>query len=526
MAKSAMKSKNSKNNSETVKTAAKNPLFCAIPAYSERFKFSGSDKKNPADQYGFIFIFGSEDKVKALKLLTLAPQWQQEDLKNQIEKQGKEVIHFVGDQGPVWIIAQKDKKQKVSHEGRLDESAYAWFRDQAGSLLGFFKAYHLTHVQFNLEKTTQEQDLGLLVGLDLAAYNYRQVIDEKTLPDLPEIVIKKSGGSVAKGVIEKAKSSARAVNLARHMVNVPPNYLNPTTVAEFAKTLFKPFKNVEVTVWDEARLKKEGMGLHLGVGQGSDSPPCLVHIHYKGKTQKNPFAFVGKGVTFDTGGLDIKPSSGMRLMKKDMGGSAAVLGLAHWVAESGHARPMDFYLALAENSVDAKSMRPSDVLTARNGMRVEIHNTDAEGRLVLADALDVAVTQKNEPEFVINVATLTGAIKVALGADLAGLFSNDDKLSEALNRAGQEAGDYSWKMPLVPRYTSNMSTPFADIVNAVDGFGGAITAALFLEKFVRGKSWAHLDIYAWNDKAQGALTFSGGSGQSVQALIQFLSAKG
>jgi leucyl aminopeptidase len=185
---------------------------------------------------------------------------------------------------------------------------------------------------------------------------------------------------------------------------------------------------------------------------------------------------------------------------------------------------LDIYLALAENMVDARSFRPSDVMTARNGMQVEIHNTDAEGRLVLADVLDVAVTQQgaDEPEMVIDVATLTGAIKVALGAELAGLFSNDDRLAEDLNRAGQAAGDLNWRMPMYGRYTSGMSTPFADIVNAVDGFGGAITAALFLEKFTRQKSWAHLDIYGWNDKATGPYTFAGGNGQAVQCLAQFL----
>lgn len=503
-----------------------NPLFCEIPSFIDKLKFGSSHKASQGHILGEIFVYGSADKVKTLKLVSsLAPAWQQETLKTQIEKQGKEVIHFAGANGPVWLLAQKNKKEKSNHEGRIEESAYAWCRDQIGSLVGFFKAYQLTHVNIHLEKTVQAQDLGVLVGLDLATYSYRQVIEERALTDVPQVFVKKSGGQIAKTTIDKARSSAHAVNLARHMVNVPPNYLNPTTVAEFAMKTFKAMKNTTVSVWDYARLQKEGMGLHVGVGQGAEHLPCLVHIHYKGKSKKAPLAFVGKGVTFDTGGLDIKPSSGMRLMKKDMGGSAAVTALAHWVCSMGHSRPMDFYLALAENSVDAKSMRPSDVLTARNGMKVEIHNTDAEGRLVLADALDVAVTQETKPELVINVATLTGAIKVALGADLAGLFSNDDKLSEALNRAGQKAGDYSWKMPLFPKYTSNMSTPFADIVNAVDGFGGAITAALFLEKFVRDVSWAHLDIYAWADKAGGALTSAGGSGQSVQALIEFLETK-
>jgi leucyl aminopeptidase len=160
-------------------------------------------------------------------------------------------------------------------------------------------------------------------------------------------------------------------------------------------------------------------------------------------------------------------------------------------------------------------------------MKVEIHNTDAEGRLVMADVLDVAVTQKgaDEPEAVINIATLTGAIKVALGAELAGLFSNEDGLAKAINVAGQKAGDQNWRMPLVGKYFASLNTQFADFANCSDGFGGAIQAALFLEKFVAQKPWAHLDIYAWADKASGALTTAGGSGQSVQAMVEFLKAK-
>jgi len=207
-----------------------------------------------------------------------------------------------------------------------------------------------------------------------------------------------------------------------------------------------------------------------------------------------------------------------------MGGSAAVLGTAMWAVASGLKVNLDVYLALAENSVSDKSFRPSDVVTARNGMSVEIHNTDAEGRLVLADALDVAVKQKTKPRAVVDVATLTGAIKVALGAQLAGLFANDSKLSSALSSAGSQAGDLMWSMPLYRKYSSQMSSNFADMVNATDGFGGAITAALFLEKFVADVPWAHLDIYAWKDAPDGCWLEAGGSGQSILALAAFLKA--
>jgi len=314
------------------------------------------------------------------------------------------------------------------------------------------------------------------------------------------------------------------VNMARHLVNLPPNELNPKTFAEIASKCAST--HLKVAVWDSKKLQQEGMGLHASVGQGSENGPCMVHLKYRPskKSKLKPIAFVGKGITFDTGGLDIKPSSGMRLMKKDMGGAASVLAMAAWAAEDHYPGPLDFYLALAENSVDGKSFRPSDVVTARNGMKVEIDNTDAEGRLVLADVLDVACKQKgaDEAEYVIDIATLTGAIKVGLGAEIAGLFSNDDELAAALTQAGQRAGDLNWRMPLYEKYWGEMSSPFADFKNSGGGFGGAITAALFLQRFVSGKKWAHLDIYAWTDKAQGPLLSSGANGQPVQCLIEFL----
>ena len=255
-------------------------------------------------------------------------------------------------------------------------------------------------------------------------------------------------------------------------------------------------------------------------------PPRLVKISYrptKAAKGTQPIALVGKGITFDSGGLDIKPAAGMRLMKKDMGGSAAVVGAVYWAALTGAAHPIDAYVALAENSIGSRAFRPGDVLTARNGTTVEIHNTDAEGRLVLADALDVAVTASEKPRAVIDLATLTGAIKVALGANLAGLFTTDETLGAALAEAGTRAGDLTWAMPLVQRYRAQSNSNFADGVNAVDGFGGAITAALFLEKFARDVPWAHLDIYAWKDAADGAFAEGGGSGQGVLLLAEWLS---
>jgi leucyl aminopeptidase len=474
---------------------------------------------------GYVYFLGVDDANKWSSLVeSQSLSWQTEALK----KSEREFVYFTGAQGPVWILRPR-KKSGLGHQGMLDESTYTWARDQFGSLVAQFKVHQLKNVAMEFHGTSEEQDLGALVGMDIASYNFRQFVDVKQLLDLPAVSFKKTLGTFEKSLSQEAVSRAKAVNVARHLVNLPPNALNPRTFTEWATKTLNFGKSMKVTVWDARKLKQENMNLIAAVGEGAEFGPCMVHLRYRPskKSKMKPVAFVGKGITFDTGGLDLKPSSAMRLMKKDMGGAASVIGLALWASESNYPGPLDFYLALAENSVDGKSFRPSDVITARNGLKVEIDNTDAEGRLVLADVLDVAVTAKgaDEPEVVINVATLTGAIKVGLGTDIAGLFVNDDGLAAELNAAGTRAGDLNWRMPLYEKYFGDLSSPFADFKNSGASFGGAITAALFLQKFVGNKKWAHLDVYAWTDKAQGALGSSGGNGQPVQCLVEYLTAR-
>ena len=485
-------------------------------SYSDNFVYASHSK----DSEGRVYILGSFDaKANTRWIEELAPTWQRPALL----KKNKDVLHFISEAGPVWIIARQKPKEPAGSAavGDYTESDYAWYREQVGGLLGFFKAYGLGAIQFEWIKTSAQQELGAMVGLNLAAYNYKsnaQLTEQKDpFADFPVIGHNKKWSAE---FLRDMRGRSTGINLARHLVNCPPNILNPKSYADFVMKTFSKAKGLKVQVWNAERLKKENMGLLLGTGQGAAHQPCLVHLQYRPGVKGQSIALVGKGITFDSGGLDIKPSSGMRLMKKDMGGSAAVLGVLAWAVENKLQRNLDVYLALAENAVDSNSMRPSDVLTSRNGLKVEIHNTDAEGRLVLADAMDVAL--ESDPEYLIDVATLTGAIKVALGADVAGLFSNNAKLADDLYKAGLRTGDLSWKMPLVRRYSSNFSTNYGDLVNATDGFGGAITAALFLERFAKEKPWAHLDIYAWSDKSSGALSSTGGSGQAVQCLADFL----
>jgi leucyl aminopeptidase len=340
-------------------------------------------------------------------------------------------------------------------------------------------------------------------------------------------LIKEAGSTFTDREIATAADLALSMNIARHYTNLPPGDLNPRTYAESLVNLFSKSEAVAVEVWEGDKLVEERMNMLIAVGQASNEGPRFVHMRYRPKkaSGEKPIALVGKGITFDSGGLDIKPSSGMRWMKKDMGGSAAVVGLVKWAERTEYPHPIDAYVSLAENSVGSRAFRPGDVLKARNGMTVEISNTDAEGRLVLADALDVAVSQEgvDKPSAVINIATLTGAIKVALGTDIAGLFSNSDHLASVLFDAGLSRGDLMWRMPLFQAYRSQLKSSFADCLNCSEGgFAGAITAALFLESFVKGIPWAHLDIFAWKDSPTGAWAEMGGSAQSVQALSEAL----
>jgi leucyl aminopeptidase len=484
----------------------------------------GKEPKSKKETTGYVYFLGTNDKNKFLALAEEhALSWQVADLK----KNDREMVLFTGVKGPVWVLRPRKKPETPQHQGRLEESDYAYTRDLFGSMISHFKAHGVQQVRIEFIKSEFDQELGALTGLEMATYGFRQVFENRPAT-LPEMYILKEGEGIDKSTVHQAQSRARAVNMARHLVNLPPNEINPKTFVDFAKALEFP-ATMKISVWDPVRLKKEKAGLLLAVGQGAEFGPYLLHLRYRPnkKTSLKPVAFVGKGITFDSGGLDMKTASGMRLMKKDMGGAASILGLASWVAAMKYPGPCDFYLALAENSVDSRSFRPSDVCTARNGLRIEIDNTDAEGRLVLADALDVAVTQKGEDEadIVIDVATLTGAIKVGLGTDVAGLFSNNDELAESLEAAGQRAGDLNWRMPLFGKYAGELSSPFADMKNAGGSFGGAITAALFLQSFVAGKKWAHLDVYAWSEKPQGAVSAMGGSGQPVQALIEYLESR-
>jgi leucyl aminopeptidase len=312
------------------------------------------------------------------------------------------------------------------------------------------------------------------------------------------------------------------VNLARDLVNEPPNVLYPEEFASRAAELKK--LDVEVEILDVKAMTKLGMGALLGVAQGSVRPGRTVIMRYNGgKRGEAAVAFVGKGVCFDTGGISIKGAANMEDMKGDMGGAACVVGLMHALASRKAKVNAVGAIGLVENMPDGNAQRPGDIVTSMSGQTIEIINTDAEGRLVLADVLWY-VAKKLKPKFMVDLATLTGAIVVSLGTEHAGLFSNNDELAERLTACGIETGEKVWRMPLAPEYDKLIDSQFADMKNTGGRYGGSITAAQFLQRFVDNTPWAHLDIAG---TAMGApkteINQSWGSGFGVRLLDRLVS---
>lgn len=301
--------------------------------------------------------------------------------------------------------------------------------------------------------------------------------------------------------------------LVRDLVNTPTNDMGPVALHAATQTLADRFgAELEAIVGDD--LLAQNYPLIHAVGRASAEAPRLLHLSW-GDPSAPRVAIVGKGVCFDTGGLDLKPSAGMRLMKKDMGGAAHALGLAHVIMDAKLNVRLDVFLAVVENSVSGNAFRPGDIIPSRKGITVEIDNTDAEGRLVLADAITRAC--EDQPALILDFATLTGAARTALGPDIPPFFANDDALAAEYAQAAIETSDPVWRMPLWDAYDSDMDTPIADIKNTGEGgFAGAIYGALFLRRFVTAPAWAHFDVYAWAPKEKPSRP-SGGEAQALRA---------
>ena len=356
------------------------------------------------------------------------------------------------------------------------------------------------------------------MGAKLAAYKFDayKSKDKKEKPAL-KMAISLNGATAARKAWKTASGIADGVILARNLVNEPANILTPLEFSKRAKALTK--LGVEVEILDEKKMKKLGMHTLLGVSLGSVLPPYMAVMQWNGGKKKDqPVAFVGKGVTFDTGGISIKPAGGMEDMKGDMGGAAAVTGLMHALAARKAKANVVGIIGLVENAVDGKAQRPGDIVTSMSGKTIEVLNTDAEGRLVLADALWYC-QKRFKPQFMVNLATLTGAILVALGHHHAGLFSNNDELAEKLHEAGQSTKEKVWRMPMGEEYDKLIESKNADMKNIGGRMAGSITAAQFLQKFVNDVPWAHLDVAGTAmGSPQTEINRSWGSGFGVRLL--------
>lgn len=331
------------------------------------------------------------------------------------------------------------------------------------------------------------------------------------------IYVEKSDNALAEAGLKHGLAIAAGVSLAKDLGNLPPNICTPSYLGEQAKKLAKTY-GFKVEVLDEPAIKKLGMGSFMGVAQGSNEPPRLIVLqHNKGKKTQKPIVLVGKGITFDTGGISLKPGADMDEMKYDMCGSASVLGTFKAIGELDLAINLVGVIPTCENMPDGNAIRPGDILTSMSGQTIEVLNTDAEGRLILCDALTYA--ERFEPDAVVDIATLTGACVIALGNHPSGLFSNQDALAKELLEAGEASHDRAWHMPLWEDYQNQLDSNFADMANIGGRAGGSITAACFLSRFAKKYHWAHLDIAgtAWKSGKE-----KGGTGRPVPLLTTFL----
>lgn len=363
-------------------------------------------------------------------------------------------------------------------------------------------------------------------GLLLAAHQDKRFKSKNNQPwRVEQVEILETKPEVADPAIIKAQQIVDGVILARELVSAPANIVTPITLAETAVAIASESEQFTAKILEQADCEALGMGSFLGVAKASDIPPKFIHLTYSNGIPKRKLAIVGKGLTFDSGGLNLKTGIGssIELMKTDMGGSAAALGAAKAIA---HLQPTDievhFIVATCENMVNGSAMRPGDILTASNGKTIEVNNTDAEGRLTLADALVYA--DKLGVDAIVDLATLTGACVVALGEDIGGMWSIDDDFAEAIAKAAKYAGEKFWRMPLETPYFDQLKSVVADFKNTGSRAGGAITGALFLKQFVeKTKAWAHLDIAGpvWTERESG-YNNAGGTGFAVRTLVNLI----
>ena len=436
---------------------------------------------------------------------------------------------FSGKKGETYLLPGTGKAKRMllvgcGDRGKFDRAAARDFARAACRGIASTTATDATVHTGDLEAKDADSDwlLSYLARhLVAATYRYSETLtDAKPAMSLKKVVV--NPGS-AKGLrahqkaLDLGRFTGIGVNEARDLANLPANICTPTHLAKEARKLARRHDKLGVQVLEEKKMRELGMGSLLAVTAGTEQPAKMVIMNYKGgKSDQQPYVLVGKGVTFDTGGISLKPGAKMDEMKYDMAGAASVIGTMRAAAEMKLPLNIIGVVAAVENMPSSTAIKPGDVVTSLSGKTIEILNTDAEGRLILCDAL--AYVERFKPKAVIDIATLTGACVVALGSHATALYSNQDKLAEELLEAGIESHDRAWRMPLWEEYQGQLKSNFADLPNIASPGGGSITAACFLSRFTDSYHWAHLDIAgtAWDSSPKGA------TGRPVAMLLRYL----
>jgi len=433
-------------------------------------------------------------------------------------KAGNNVVTRVGGDAPI-------RKIMLVGLGEAEALTLDTVRVAGGAIARLAKAQRSKNLAISLPIFDNNPALtaqAITEGITLALYEDRRFKSEPEEHPLKLETVELLELGNQDAAITKAQQICDGVILAKELVAAPANSITSVTLANIVEELAAEH-GLEVEILEKEDCEKLGMGAYLGVAQASDIPPKFIHLSYKPEgTPRRKVAIVGKGVTFDSGGLNLKTGgSGIETMKMDMGGAGATFGAAKAIAQLKPDVEVHFISAATENMISGHAMHPGDILTASNGKTIEVNNTDAEGRLTLADALVFA--EKLGVDAIVDLATLTGACVIALGNDIGGLWSTDDLLAEQLKTAAEIAGEKIWQMPLEEKYFEGMKSEIADMKNVGPRQGGSITAALFLKQFIQETPWAHLDIAgtAWADKESG-VNNPGATGFPVRTLVNWV----
>lgn len=484
-----------------------------------------------------VFAYDAKDGEPAESLLTRFSGKLLKQYKKQQEftKDPGKALSTVSSKDPVQycyteVVATAQATEGTPADAAPNAARVKAFRNFGARARTQAERVQATSVAFYTDESlTGEEAQAWFEGFILCGYRYNQYKSKAhkvTVTTVTAHVTPAQKQAVQKAFI-RASQVAEGIILARNLVNTPAHDMTPSKLAETAHQIAAQSEDrVQVTVLDETECEELGMHSYLAVAKGSQEPPKFIHLVYKPvEATEKRVAVIGKGVTFDSGGLSLKPANSMETMKCDMAGAATVLGLFSTLSKLNVPVEVHGIIAATENMPSGQAIRPGDIVKASNGVTIEILNTDAEGRLTLADALVYA--EKYEPQAIIDLATLTGACVVALGEEIAAMYANNDKLAESLLASSAQGGEELWRMPLYGAYDKLIESKYADIRNTstAAGYGGSITAAMFLQRFVKkDRPWAHLDIAgpAYAEKPLNAYTLYGATGYGVATLVNYL----